>query len=198
MPTFTDDFNRADGSLGANWATPSNASALAIVSNAVKGAATTPTWGAARVDSSVGTFAADQKATVTFTAISNFDWAGPCVRMSSAGDYYGLLYYPTSGTSELILSRWSGGTRTQLTTQVNTLVVGDTLTLIAQGSLLTVQKNGVTAYTFTDTTLTDGNPGIGYTWQNVNGTAVDSFVGTDVLTSATPALGRYRIAWPRR
>src|SRR3984893_7528518 len=88
--TASDDFNRANGSLGPNWTNISDGG-LAIVSQAVAGTAsaglTGDTWNA-------GTFTSNQysQVAVTSTQLTGGQWIGPAVRVQNSGQnaYVGI------------------------------------------------------------------------------------------------------------
>src|SRR5437016_10980817 len=79
----TDDFNRADGSLGANWADVSDGG-LAISSQVVAGTAAAGVSGDMRVAES---YTSDQysQVEVTSTQLSGRQWIGPVVRAQNGG-----------------------------------------------------------------------------------------------------------------
>jgi hypothetical protein len=111
-PTSTpreDDFNRADGGLGAGWAAMTDGG-LSIVSHAVVGPA-----GALAGDIRTGeSYGSDQysQLEVTSTSLPVGDWVGPAVRSQNGGqDAYLGLYWndQVSGSYELQLYVRKGG-----------------------------------------------------------------------------------------
>ena len=155
----SDNFNRANGGLGAGWAAISDGG-LSIVSQQVVGTAATA--GDVRVAESYGS---DQysKVEVTSTQLSGGQWVGPAVRSQNGGqDTYLGIYFWNSGTPQLRLYKRTAGSWVQLGNSYNSgpLPAGTQLTLSAVGSRLSLQQNGVERIAATDTTLTGGAPGI--------------------------------------
>ena len=96
--TVTDNFNRADGGLGANWTAVSDGSA-SISSQAVLGSSATA--GDIRTGEA---YASDQSSQVevTSTQLTGGQWIGPAVRMQNAGqDQYLGIYFWNNGTQQL-------------------------------------------------------------------------------------------------
>ena len=110
--SVSDNFNRADGNLGANW-TDMTDGGLAISSQVVVG-----TNGAYSGDIRTGeTFASDQSSQieVTSTQLSGGQWIGAGVRAQNGGQslYLGL-YFWNNGNPELMLFKRIGGNWSQL------------------------------------------------------------------------------------
>ena len=155
-----DNFNRANGGLGASWAAMSDGG-LSIVSQQVVGTANALA-GDIRVAESYGSDQYSQIA-VTSTQLSGGQWVGPTVRSQNGGqDTYLGIYFWNSGSPQLRLYKRTAGTFTQLGTSYNSgpLPAGTTLTLSAVGSTISFQQNGITRIAVTDTTLTGGAPGL--------------------------------------
>ena len=155
----SDDFNRPDGSLGANWSAVSDG-ALSIASQAVLG--TGATAGAIRT---AETYTSDQSSQIqlTSTQLSGGQWVGPTVRTQNGGQstYLGI-YFWNGGSPELRLYKRNAGTWIQLGSSYNSgpLPAGTTLQLNAVGSTISFVQDGVTRLTATDTSVTGGAPGI--------------------------------------
>jgi len=157
----SDDFDRADGSLGSNWADIGDGG-LAIFGDAAAGTAaagvTGDVWTA-------NTFSGDQFSQFTLTATqpSGGQWIGAAVRAQSGGQsaYVGI-YFWNSGSPELMLFKRSGGSWTQLGSAVNSgpLAAGTQLEVTAAGSAISVLENGSAKITVSDTSITGGSPGI--------------------------------------
>jgi hypothetical protein len=158
-PSVSDDFNRADGALGPNWAAISDG-AMMISSQEVTGAAGTQTgdtWTAA-------TFASDQYAqvTITSTQLSGTQWIGPAVRVQANGQngYVGS-YNWNSGSPQLVLLKRSSGSFTQIGTySTGPLAAGTQLELIAVGNTVSLLLNGVQRIGVSDSSFTGGAPGV--------------------------------------
>ena len=155
----SDDFNRANGSLGASWTAVSDG-ALKISSQAVVG--TSATAGDIRT---AETYTNDQLSQIqlTSTQLSGGQWVGPTVRTQNGGQntYLGI-YFWNSGSPQLRLYKRISGTWIQLGSSYNSgaLGAGTTLQLSASGSTISFLQNGVSRITATDTSLTGGAPGI--------------------------------------
>ncbi len=155
----SDDFNRANGSLGASWTAVSDG-ALKISSQAVVG--TSATAGGIRT---AETYTNDQLSQIqlTSTQLSGGQWVGPTVRTQNGGQntYLGI-YFWNSGSPQLRLYKRISGTWIQLGSSYNSgaLTAGTTLQLSASGSTISFLQNGVSRITATDTSLTGGAPGI--------------------------------------
>ena len=158
--SVSDNFNRANGSLGVGWTDMSDGG-LAISSQVVVGTKTTYSG-----DIRTGeTYASDQSSQieVTSTQLSGGQWIGAAVRAQNCGQslYLGL-YFWNSGNPELMLFKRISGNWTQLggSSFQGALAAGTQLNLSVTGSKLTFSQNGVTRITATDTSLTGGAPGI--------------------------------------
>ena len=155
----SDDFNRANGSLGASWTAVSDG-ALSISSQAVLG--TSATAGDIR---SAETYSSDQSSQIelTSTQLSGGQWVGPTVRSQNGGQntYLGI-YFWNNGSPELRLYKRSSGTWIQLGNSYasGALPAGTRLQLSATGSTISFLQNGVARITATDTSITGGAPGI--------------------------------------
>lgn len=181
MASFNDNFNRADGALGSNWAIPSGMSGLQIISNAVNGAGA-PSVRCSHVATSAATFTADQEATITISARGNSDLIGPAVRVDNAGATgYAIRSDGQNLNSNRVIS-FSGTTQTVLANSTTNIqfAANDTVTLRAVGTTITVLVNGVTVQSFTDSTLSSGQPGIFYRRDNTGATRGDDFTATDI------------------
>ena len=158
--SVSDNFNRANGTLGAGWTDMSDGG-LAISSQAVVGTKSTYSG-----DIRTGeTYPSDQSSQIatTSTQLSGGQWIGAAVRAQSGGQslYLGL-YFWNNGNPELMLYKRISGTWTQLGSSSfqPALAAGTLLTLSVAGSKLTFSQNGVARITATDTSLTGGAPGI--------------------------------------
>ena len=161
IPTIgSDDFNRANGGLGAGWV-PMHDGSLSIVSQQVVGTA-----GATAGDIRAGeTYGSDQfsRIELTSTQLSDGEWIGPTVRSQNGGeDAYLGIYFWNSGSPQLRLYKRTGGTWVQLGDSYHSgpLPAGTQLTLSAVGSRISFQVGGSERIAVTDTTLTGGRPGL--------------------------------------
>ena len=171
--TASDDFNRANGGLGANWTAISDGG-MAIASQQAAGTAGKTTgdlWTA-------NTFTSDQysQVQVTSTPMSGGEWIGAAVRLQSSGQtgYVGI-YKWNSGSPVLEIFKRSGGGWAQLSGAYSSgvLAAGTQLQLTAVGSTISFWQNGVKRLSVTDSSITGGAPGM---MAYGNGTA-DSWSG---------------------
>ena len=159
--TVSDDFNRANGSLGADW-TDMSVGGLTISNDAVVGTQATGNSG----DIYTGeAFGSDQFSQIelTSTQLSGGQWVGPAVRAQSGGqDLYIGIYLLNGGSPELMLFKLLNGNWTQLGSAYPTgpLAAGTLLNLTVTGSTLSFSENGAVEITATDTSLTGGAPAI--------------------------------------
>jgi hypothetical protein len=183
-PTASDDFNRANGGLGASWAAVSDGG-LSISSQTVLGRS------AHAGDIRIGeTYSGDQSSQleVTSTQLTGGQWIGPAVRMQTNGQkLYAGIYFWNSGNQQLRLYKRISGTWTQLGSSYNSgaLAAGTQLKLTATGSTISFLQNGVARVTVTDTSVTGGAPGI-----MTFGTArADNWVGSSAAAVPTYSVG---------
>ena len=182
--SVSDNFNRANGTLGAGWTDMSDGG-MAISSQVVVG-----TKSAYSGDIRTGeNYASDQSSQieVTSTQLSGGQWLGAAVRAQNSGqNLYLGLYFWNNGSPELMLFKRISGNWTQLggSSFQGALAAGTQLTLSVTGSKLTFSQNGVARITATDTSVTGGAPGImaygtpkGDNWVGVGTTGATYTVG---------------------
>ena len=181
----SDNFNRADGALGANWTAISDG-AMAISSQAVigtAGATTGDIWTAT-------TFASDQysQIQVTSTPLSGGQWVAAAVRVQGSGqNAYAGLYYWNFGSPELMLFKRSGGAWAQLgsTYSSGVLAAGTQLEVSAVGSTISFLQNGVQRISVTDSSFTGGAPGI----MAYGNSTADNWAGANATSGTTYSVG---------
>ena len=157
----SDDFNRANGSLGPNWADASDGG-LTITGQQVAGTAASGTSGDIRT---AETYPADQfsQITLTSTQLTGGQWIGAAIRMQNGGqNQYLGIYFWNNGSPDLMLFKRNAGNWTQLGTTYNSgpLSAGTTLQVQATGSTISLLQNGVQRISATDTSVATGAPGI--------------------------------------
>jgi hypothetical protein len=156
----SDDFNRSDGPLGANW-TDMAEGGLAIVSQTVAGTNASGNSGDIRTAEQ---YTSDQYSAIQLspTQLTGNQWIGPAVRAQNGGadEYLGIYFYD-NGNPELLLFKRSSGNFTQLgATGIGALAAGTTLEVTASGATITFLVDGNAVLTVTDSTITGGNPAI--------------------------------------
>ncbi len=159
--TSSDDFNRADGSLGPNWANMSD-SKMVISSHAVTGTS------ASGISDEVWTghaFTSDQYSQVEVASaqLAGTQWIGPTVRVADGGqNFYLGIYWWNSGRPELKLYVRHAGNFTPIGGVYNSgpLAAGTELKLMAIGNTIAFMENGVQRISVADSTLSWGAPGI--------------------------------------
>ena len=181
--TISDNFNRANGGLGANWTTVSGTTAPQIVNNTAQpGAAGTLNsayW-------SANTFGSNQYAAASFPNSSGTNYGpGVAVRLSGAKGYF--LWYGNSASTVSIWRMDSSSSWTQLKASAKlTVAATDVWQLQAVGSTLTGFQNGKQVVTTTDTNYTTGAPGI---WMYYAANQISNWSGGDVATTPTYSVG---------
>ena len=157
----SDDFNRPDGSLGANWTDMSDGG-LTISAQAATGTSASGTSGDMRTAESYTSNQYSQ-VEVTSTQLTGWQWIGPAVRTQNGGqDGYVGIYNWNNGSPELMLFKRSAGNWTQLGSAYSTgpLAAGTQLKLMVVGSTLSFLENGVERIAAYDNNLVGGAPGI--------------------------------------
>ena len=157
----SDDFDRADGGLGAAWAAMSDGG-LSIVSQQVVGPAarSRAIFGSGRATAAISI----RRVEVTSTQLSGGEWIGPTVRSQNGGQdthTWGSTSGITATRSCGSMSAAAGaGSSSAASYDSGPLPAGTQLTLSAVGSEISFQQNGVERIAATDSTLTGGAPGI--------------------------------------
>jgi chitodextrinase len=173
-----DNFNRADGGLGANWVRPVPASeqTLTIASNQV-----TPNIDNAHCYAywTGNTFSQDQYSQVQISNVG--PWNGVIVRAQSTIDRFYMAFVFGANDYRLYL-RKDGLYYSLSTGSTETWVAGDIVRLEASGLnpvQLRLLRNGNSVLSYTDTTenLIGGSPGIGIYSPSGDHLAIDNWEG---------------------
>ena len=179
--TASDDFNRADGGLGPNWAMdPVWGAGIAVAGNQ---AGSAPYGGGAHFWSA-NRFGADQYSQITVTGAIG-DWLGVSARgQVSPGQGYWLalkadgahLYSFVNGVFHELVhdgSNWSTGDTLRL----------EVRTIATSTARLTVYRNGSPLFTYDDADhfIPDGQPGIGL--YATTATSLDDWQGGTLTTN---------------
>jgi hypothetical protein len=181
--TVLDNFNRANGGLGANWTTVRGTTAPQIVDD------TAQPGSAGKVNSaywSANTFGSDQYAAASFSTNSGSNY-GPAiaVRLSNSTGYF--LWYGNSTSTVSIWRMNSSSSWTELKASAKlTMAATDVWQLQAVGSTLTGYQNGTPVVTTTDTHYKTGAPGI---WMYYATSQITNWYGGDVDTTSAYSVG---------
>ncbi|MEO6572091.1 MAG: hypothetical protein ABIO83_11160 [Ilumatobacteraceae bacterium] len=192
MATFSDDFNRADGALGSNWA---QAAAQEIISNEVGRA--TAANSAARWVTDANTDAEFSQVTYTATAAGVSVFVGPAIRMatfvsgspSAQGEWFVLFVSGTTMNTVSIRRKDNlVGTSTTLATATFTVALGDVLRLEVDGADLVGKINGTERIRHASyTPLTNGGRGTGFHFGSSNiAPRFDNWSGGDTAAPTVP------------
>jgi hypothetical protein len=175
VTSFSDDFNRADGSPGANWVQVSGT--WVIVSNQLSPGTTGGTV-VLRCATAMATNDNYAQAKVTATtAVSHGVWCRGDPTLNSG---YAVR---NNGTNWALFSV-VGGTFTSIGTYSAAAVVGDVVRVQAVGSAIKVVINGVDRITVTDTAVTTGTA-TGLRSEANTGIKFDDFSAADISSGTT-------------
>lgn len=152
LNTAYDNFNRANGAIGANWTVTNGG--FNVAGNALIG-----TGGSNLAYWTGGSgFSSSQFAQVQVVTLNGAtDFVGVDVLFSAGNNGYTCV----ENNASLLLQRIAAGTGTTLVSSATAGAPGDVLRLeAAPGGVLTCSRNGTTSITATDTTFTSGSPAI--------------------------------------
>lgn len=181
----SDNFNRANGALGANWTT--TAGTFAIVSNQATVTAVATNIALAAYTGT--TFANNQYAQVQW--LGGGGWGGAlCIRCSNSA-ITGYVLSGVSGTAS-ILYKFVAGTSTVLASGGPAFTLNDVIRLEAVGTAITAYKNGTVILTATDSSITSGYPGIGGI--NFVGGILDGFYGGNLSWTSSATIQMANLA----
>lgn len=179
MATFTDDFTRADGALGANWTVfPAN---LTISSNLVVGTSATDLYALWSNTFQVDQFA-EVDATVSGTG-SKEAYVGVRLTGTSAANVNGYVgLWDTAGN--YIINRVTAGAWTAIATSTTNGNTGTRrLRITAIANTITLFVDGVQKLQVVDSTYRSGVPGMG-TWYDTASGTLDNYAGGDAFGTA--------------
>lgn len=174
----SDDFNRANGALGADWA--SFFGGITVSGNAALGGSLVS---AARWTAS--TFAADHWSEATISGFaSGTTYPGVAVRLDASGNGY----YIAIDSGNAYVQRLTGGVEFSIATRSTSWANGDVMRLEVVGTTLKVFKNGTQVGTdVTDATYSSGQPGLFcYGAATVDGWSADDGVPVGPVITADP------------
>ncbi len=149
--TSYDNFNRANGAIGANWTVVSGGFNVAGNTVVGTGASNLAYW-------SANSFSSSQFAQATVATLNGAtDFVGVNVLLSAGGSGYTCV----ENNASLLLQKLTAGTGATLASSATAGAPGDVLRLEAgPGGVLTCSRNGATSVSATDTTFTSGAPAI--------------------------------------
>lgn len=169
----TDDFDRANGALGANWTNlNTNWGTITIASNAATCSTANTNNEAAAVWAGAGSFTDDQYAEAPITGLTflSGDFAGGVIARASTGlndarDFYFAYVAADSGGPNYttVLGKVVGGGRAVLHSAAHAWSDDDLVGLEVEGTELRLCQNGTPlggSFTQTDADLSTGKPGI--------------------------------------
>lgn len=175
MTTFTDDFNRADGSPGANWTQVSGT--WSIISQQLSSGSA----GGTVVIRATGAMATnDNSAQVTIAATAAVSHGVWCRGSSTLTSGY---LWRNDGTSWNLFSV-VGGSFTSIGSFSGAAVAGDVAKVQAIGSTIKGFVNGIQRVSVTDTNVTTGTS-VGIRAESTSTLRFDDFTGADVTTGTT-------------
>lgn len=182
---LTDDFNRTDStSIGANWSE--------VVGNLeIAGNELTPVSGASRCRYDVDLSTVDHYCQFDYrTTLITSSIGGAGCRYAAAADtcYLGLVRAPSSSFSKYQLYKIVGGTATSLGTDNSTGFTTGTVYIAADGSTVTLSRNGAEKISLTDTAITSGLRGGGQA--NSTTDFLDNFEAGDLALPVTAAIAQ--------
>lgn len=150
----TDNFNRADGGLGANWTTITGTSAPRIASNAAASASNNTDSGAFN---NTQTWPNDHYSSVRISTVASQNDGGPIAR-AQAGSYG--FYCVVNTGSAYTLYAVSAGNWVQIGTKATSdWATNDIVTVLPSGTTIKVLVNNIVVITATDSAWSSGSPG---------------------------------------
>ncbi len=184
----SDNFNRANGGLGANYTIVPGKAALTIVSNAVELTSTAADGG----DIYTGiSWPNDQWSQVTLNVMNYADNAiDVVVRCSNSVATWYVAYIggPFGSSATYAIARVVTGTRTFIQTiTTHTFSANDVIRLAVQSTTLTLYQNGAQIWTGTDANISSGYPGfiLGSNAETVSDTIMGPWAGGNFAAAGT-------------
>jgi hypothetical protein len=157
--TYTDDFNRADGSPGSNWTSITNETYSPVISSnqLIPSAGHTTRQG---IFYNAAAAPNDQYSQITVVAnATNND--GPAVRVSDSAETFYCLVGTVGTPGSLIFRKVVAGSLSQIGSTISTnFANGDVLKLSVVGTTLTAYVNGSSVGSTTDSSISSGQFGI--------------------------------------
>lgn len=188
--TITDDFDRADGALGSSaggWAWGDVDGPFAIVSNVAQspteGGALTKNCERAEIDLSSD----DHESQVVAFSVTTLAGVGASARIDSAAN---TRYGVAMRSNVWVIDKWVAGASTNLANAATpTATTGTVIKAEANGSSISLYKDGVAVSTVTDTSIA-GNLRAGICGKD--GGKLNDFSAADLLAGPSAFPGYYR------
>ena len=183
----TDNFNRADGGLGANWTTAYNGGFLILGNEARSNGSNNDAC--SLYSGTTFNDAQYSKVTIAQAPTSHYYALGVATRGNqSAGVWRNYAYIGLRDNNERYLARLSGGSPTALQHYTGSGInVGDILQLDSDGSLHSPFQNGsadTLLGTATDSTYASGVPGLSC-YNGSTAATVDDWEGGNITAGGT-------------
>jgi chitodextrinase len=185
----SDNFNRANGPLGANWSKPTVSTNNLVVANDVVGVDVENSHNYAFW--SANAFNDNQYSQATLTSIG--PWTGVILRADSLQDrfYLGFVF---GANDYRIYSRWDGGYYSLSVGNTVTWQIGDILRLEVSGTVdpitITMYRNGSAVLSWVSTgsgqVRTGGSPGLGIYSPAGMGLTIDNWEGGNLAPDTQP------------
>jgi hypothetical protein len=175
----SDTFTRSNSTgLGANWSAIGAKAQLNIASNL----AVPPSNAADAADIYTAiAFPNDQYSTIvvgaTGAAGANAEGVGPMVRCASGGANTGYKAFCGDATGITTMFKSVAGTLTFLASNPQAWAPGDVATLVAQGTTISLYRNGALLLQVTDAAIAAGSPGIAYSSTVTGSPSIDAWEG---------------------
>ena len=181
MASYTDDFNRANGELGANWAVDEGD--IHIVTNQAE-SITAESFNRARYASALDTSDQTVSATIGGKAYSNHGNV-TARQMSSTFTCYAACYVDEDSSAGYRLRKIVAGVETDLATAASGSGT-KLITLVVVGATQTMLVDGVEVCSATDTTITTGLYA-GIAVYDNNGGRWENWSAEDYAAGASPS-----------
>lgn len=197
MTTKTDSFPSVQNPLSGHWAT--TAGGLKCTSaGVVKGTGVSPQDNLSSWSTSDYTFANDQTSAISFSNVGVNDWPGATTRITGTGtSTTGYVAYAVPEASSVNLYKiatsgtiGSGSTNLLASYTGLTLTGSHTLELDVTGTNLTTKLDGTTLGTVSDSSYASGQPGMAYEFGNTDASQINSWTGTDGISSTPGLMGQ--------
>lgn len=190
----SDNFNRANGSLGANWSNDAISTAgMTITDDELSTPGATNYYGSVYTQQP---FEADQYSQIWINPNSVTN-SGSYIGVGVRGNNYIAIIWNNGGTPTLATYYWNGSgySEGEIVGAVTIPTEGAPLAIIVQGSEISCTFNGAENGSFSNTTYTTGQPGVvGYgpaTAENWVGGGLDPIGLVDAITDSSTGIEQY-------